>query len=240
MRHNAGLATAAVLLAALLILLPRSGALFRILFPSLQHPLFDSDSLSSLALNHAAIVLAAGAMSALIGVGVALAVTRRTWSAFRPVAETLAAMAQTVPPVAALALAVPVMGFGPEPALIALVLYGLFPVVQAGLAGIDGVPPAVVEAANGLGFGPLRRMLTIELPIALPLILTGLRTSIAINVGTATIASTVGVRTLGTPIILGLNGNNTAFVLQGALPAALLAITFDAVFEQLVAATRVR
>jgi len=74
----------------------------------------------------------------------------------------------------------------------------------------------------------------------LPLILAGLRTSIAINVGTATIASAVGVRTLGTPIILGLNGNNTAYVLQGALPAALLAITLDAVFERLAAAARVR
>src|SRR5271165_2350336 len=224
MRHSAGLFAAAALLVALLILLPHSGALFAAMFPSLQRPVFTQDSLAALALNHAALVLAAGAVSGVTGVAVAIAVTRRAGAAFRPVAETLVAMAQTVPPVAVLALA----------------LYGLLPIVQASLAGIDGVPAPVIEAASGLGFGPLRRLLSVELPLALPLILAGLRTSIAINVGTATIASTVGVRTLGTPIILGLNGNNTAYVLQGALPAALLAITLDAVFERLAAAARVR
>jgi osmoprotectant transport system permease protein len=239
MRRSAGLITAAALLAASLLLLPQAGALFAAMFPSLQRPVFQG-SLTVLALNHAALVLAAGAASGLIGVGIAVVVTRRAGAAFRPVAETLVAMAQTVPPVAVLAIAVPVIGFGAEPALIALALYGLLPIVQASLAGIDGVPAPVVEAASGLGFGPLRRLVSVELPLALPLILTGLRTSIAINVGTAAIASAVGVRTLGTPIILGLNGNNTAYVLQGALPVALLAITLDAVFERLAAATKVR
>ena len=237
---GAGLIIPAVLLGALLVFLPRSRAMFAALFPSLHSPVFTQDSLAALALNHAALVLAAGGVSAVIGVGAAIAVTRRGGVAFRPVAETLVAMAQTVPPVAVLALAVPAIGFGPEPALIALALYGLLPIVQASLAGIDGVPAPVMEAASGLGFGALRRLLSVELPLALPLILAGLRTSIAINVGTATIASAVGVRTLGTPIILGLNGNNTAFVLQGALPAALLAITLDAVFERLTKAARVR
>src|SRR5271157_3510406 len=186
MRHSAGLFAAAALLVALLILLPHSGALFAAMFPSLQRPVFTQDSLAALALNHAALVLAAGAVSGVTGVAVAIAVTRRAGAAFRPVAETLVAMAQTVPPVAVLALAVPAIGFGPEPALIALALYGLLPIVQASLAGIDGVPAPVIEAASGLGFGPLRRLLSVELPLALPLILAGLRTSIAINVGTAT------------------------------------------------------
>src|SRR5208283_2793612 len=181
MRHSAGLFAAAALLVALLILLPHSGALFAAMFPSLQRPVFTQDSLAALALNHAALVLAAGAVSGVTGVAVAIAVTRRAG----------AAMAQTVPPVAVLALAVPAIGFGPEPALIALALYGLLPIVQASLAGIDGVPAPVIEAASGLGFGPLRRLLSVELPLALPLILAGLRTSIAINVGTATIASAV-------------------------------------------------
>ncbi|WP_048860359.1 ABC transporter permease subunit, partial [Acidisphaera rubrifaciens] len=122
---------------------------------------------------------------------------------------------------------VPVLGFGARPALLALSLYGLLPVVQATLAGLDSVPAPVREAAEGLGFPPWRRLLAAELPLAAPLILAGLRTTAVIDVGTAAIASTIGVRTLGTPIILGLDGDNTAYVVQGAVLVALLALVLD-------------
>ncbi|GAN76534.1 ABC transporter [Acidisphaera rubrifaciens HS-AP3] len=121
----------------------------------------------------------------------------------------------------------PVLGFGARPALLALSLYGLLPVVQATLAGLDSVPAPVREAAEGLGFPPWRRLLAAELPLAAPLILAGLRTTAVIDVGTAAIASTIGVRTLGTPIILGLDGDNTAYVVQGAVLVALLALVLD-------------
>jgi osmoprotectant transport system permease protein len=126
------------------------------------------------------------------------------------------------------------IGFGAEPALIALTLYGLLPIVQNTIAGIDAVPAAAAEAGRGLGMSPGEVLRRIELPLAAPVIIAGIRTSAIINVGTATVASTVGATTLGSPIIVGLNGANLAYVLQGALLVALLAITLDLAFDRLV------
>ncbi len=145
----------------------------------------------------------------------------------------MVAAGQTFPPVAVLAVAVPVVGFGEAPALIALALYGLLPVLQSTLAGIASVPPAAREAAEGLGLSPWQRLLRVELPLAAPVILAGVRTSVIINIGTAAIASTVGAKTLGLPIIVGLSGFNTAYVLQGAVLVGLLAVVTDLGFERL-------
>ena len=217
----------AALLALLLAALPHAGPLFAWLFPGTAPPVYDKGGFALLALNHLLLVLGATGISAVIGIAAAIAVTRRAGRAFRPLTETLAAIGQTVPPVGVLALSVPVMGFGARPALLALSLYGLLPVVQATLAGLDSVPTPVREAADGLGFPPWRRLFAAELPLAAPLILAGLRTTAVIDVGTAAIASTIGVRTLGTPIILGLDGDNTAYVVQGAVLVALLALVLD-------------
>ncbi|VEA72562.1 Putative osmoprotectant uptake system permease protein yehW [Serratia rubidaea] len=144
------------------------------------------------------------------------------------------AVGQTFPPVAVLAVAVPVMGFSEQPAIIALVLYGLLPILQGTLAGIGAVPPAAREVATGVGMSPWQVLWRVELPLAAPVILAGVRTSVIINIGTAAIASTVGSKTLGSPIIIGLSGFNTAYVIQGALVVALLAIIVDRVFERWV------
>ena len=100
------------------------------------------------------------------------------------------------------------MGFGPVPALIALTRYALLPVVENTVAGLEGVPDAVLETARGIGMRPADILLRVELPLAAPVILAGVRTAVVINVGTATIASTLGAKTLGLPIIVGLNGAN--------------------------------
>ncbi|EPL1074531.1 ABC transporter permease, partial [Pluralibacter gergoviae] len=152
---------------------------------------------------------------------------------FRPLAETLAAMGQTFPPVAVLALAVPVMGFGQQPAIVALTLYGILPVLQGTLAGLGAVPRSVLEVAKGMGMSGGQRLWKVELPLAAPVMLAGIRTSVIVNIGTATIASTVGANTLGTPIIIGLSGFNTAYVIQGAILVALAAIIVDRLFERL-------
>ena len=107
------------------------------------------------------------------------------------------------------AIAVPVMGFGPEPAIIALILYGVLPILQATLAGLGGISSSVMDIASGMGMSQGQRLRKVELPLAAPVILAGIRTSVIINIGTATIASTVGANTLGTPIIIGLSGFNT-------------------------------
>ncbi len=180
---------------------------------------------------HVGLVGLSSLVAVAVGMAVGILVTRPAGSAFRGLAETLAAMGQTFPPVAVLAIAVPVMGFGRAPAVIALVLYGVLPVLQNTIAGLSGTPEPVREAARGLGFGPFRVLALVELPLAAPLILAGIRVSVIINIGTAAIASTVGVKSLGSPIILGLSAANTAYVLQGALLVGLLALTVDAAFD---------
>ncbi len=142
-------------------------------------------------------------------------------------------MGQTFLPVAVLAIAVPVMGFGQQPAMIALILYGVLPILQGTLAGLASVPAGVNSVAQGMGMSSVQRLLKVELPLAAPVMLAGIRTSVIINIGTATIASTVGANTLGTPIIIGLSGFNTAYVLQGAVLVALAAVIVDRGFERL-------
>ena len=186
-----------------------------------------------LTLDHMALVGLSSLAAILLGCGAAIAVTRPWGREFRGLLETVATMGQTFPPVAVLALAVPVMGFGAEPALIALTLYALLPVVENTVAGLDGVSPAVLESARGLGMGPTEVLFKVELPLAAPVILAGVRTAVIINVGTAAIASTVGAKTLGLPIIVGLNGSNQAYVIQGALIVAALAVVIDAGFDRL-------
>ena len=168
-----------------------------------------------------------------VGGGGGVAVPRPAGGAFRPLVETIAAIGQTFPPVAVLAMAVPVLGFGWLPALIALALYGILPVLQGTLAGLGSIPPGVSGVAEGMGMTGWQRLYKVELPLAAPVILAGIRTSVIVNIGTATIASTVGASTLGTPIIIGLSGFNTAYIVQGALLVALAAIIVDRAFERL-------
>jgi osmoprotectant transport system permease protein len=123
-----------------------------------------------------------------------------------------------------LAVAVPLVGFGLKPTLIALFAYGLLPIFENTLVGLQTCPPAVMEAASAMGMNARQRLWSVELPLALPLILEGVRLSLVISVGTATIGSTVAATGLGEVIIAGLLSNNTAFVLQGALLTGLMAI----------------
>ena len=213
--------------------LPHSAPLFAHWFPQLERPLYQQESFWQLALAHLLLVISGSALAIVVGVGCAVFATRHGGRAFRPLLETLAAVGQTFPPVAVLAIAVPVMGFGAAPAVMALFLYGLLPILQGTLAGLDSVPASSREIAVGLGMGPWRRLWQIELALAAPVIMAGVRTSVMINSGTATIASTVGAESLGSPVIIGLSGFNTAYVIQGALLVALLALICDRLLERL-------
>jgi osmoprotectant transport system permease protein len=219
----------------LLEFMPASKPLFAALFPGLERPLYAQDSFLALALSHLALVAASSVIATMLGVAAAIFVTRPAGAEFRGLVETLVAMGQSFPPVAVLAIAVPVIGFGAEPALIALTLYGILPVLENTLAGLGAVPPRVRDAARGIGMGDAGILLAVELPLAAPVIVAGIRTSTIINVGTATVASTVGARTLGSPIIIGLNAANIAYVIQGAILVGLLAILLDLAFDRVVA-----
>ena len=224
----------ALLLLAMLVLgLPHSEPLFASLFPQLERPIYRHEPFTQLLWQHLLLVGVSGVASVLVGTLAGVWVTRPRGQAFRPVVETLMSMGQTLPPVAVLALAVPAVGFGELPALMALALYGLLPVVQGTITGLQAVPAPVMQAANGMGMSPWQRLRQIEGPLALPVWLSGVRTSVIINIGTAAIASTVGAQTLGSPIIVGLSGFNTAYVLQGAVVVGMLAVVVDMGFERL-------
>jgi osmoprotectant transport system permease protein len=220
-------------LAALAALMPLSRPLFAALFPWLDRPVYEQEPFLTLVMQHLALVGASSAVAVVVGVAAGIFVTRPAGAEFRAAVESVATMAQTFPPVAVLALAVPATGFGARPAVIALALYGLFPIVRNTIVGLGAVPASVREAARAAGMTQRQMLLRVELPLAMPLIVTGIRVSVIIGVGTAAIASTVGAKTLGSPIIVGLNGANIAYVLQGAVLVAFLAIIIDLAFDRL-------
>ena len=186
--------------------------------------IYDQGNLLELALSHLWTVLIAAAASTAVAVALGIFVTRPAGAQFLPLSRTLVNIGQTFPPVAVLAVAVPLVGFGQTPTLIALFAYGLLPIFENTIAGLESCPQPVLDAADGMGMNAWQRLRQVELPLALPLILEGVRLSLVINVGTATIGSTVAARGLGEVIIAGLLSNNTAFVLQGGLVTGLMAI----------------
>jgi len=186
--------------------------------------IYDQGNVLELAFAHLWTVLIAAAASTVVAVALGIFVTRPAGAQFLPLSRTLVNIGQTFPPVAVLAVAVPLVGFGQAPTLIALFAYGLLPIFENTIAGLEGCPQPVLEAADGMGMSGWQRLRQVELPLALPLILEGVRLSLVINVGTATIGSTVAARGLGEVIIAGLLSNNTAFVLQGGLVTGLMAI----------------
>lgn len=189
-----------------------------------QPPIYIQNSLLNLTLSHLTIVAIATIASTLLAVGLAILVTRPFGAEFLPLSRSLANIGQTFPPVAVLALAVPVLGFGTAPTLVALFLYGLLPIFENALTGLTTLPPAVTEAARGVGMTDGQRLLGVELPLATPVILAGIRLSVVISVATATIGSTVAASTLGEVIIAGLLSNNIAFIAQGGLVVGVMAV----------------
>lgn len=228
-----GLVWAALALLALVWYLPFSQALFSNLFPALERPVYQQEPFASLLWEHCKLVAVSSLVAVLVGTSAGVFVTRPSGQAFEPIVQSLVSMGQTVPPVAVLALAVPLVGFGELPALFALALYGLLPVLQATVASLKAVPSAVRQAADGMGLSAWQCFVQVEVPLALPVWISGVRTSVIINIGTAAIASTVGAKTLGSPIVVGLSGFNTAYVLQGALLVGMLAIVVDMAFERI-------
>lgn len=212
--------------------------LLRPLAPPGGPAIYDRASLLGLTLSHLGLVALALAPSAAIGVGLAVWVTRPGQAEVLPLARAVVNFGQTLPPVAVLALAVPVFGFGAVPTLVALFLYGLLPIFESALAGLAAVPAPARLAAEAMGLTPAQRLVRVELPLAAPLILEGLRLSVVISLSTATIGSTVAARTLGEVILAGLNAMNLAFVLQGGLLTAALALLAHRAFGALSEAMR--
>lgn len=221
---------ALLLLVAFLAQPQRFAPLFAPLTQYGAPPIYDQGNLLHLALAHLGTVCVAAIASTIVAVGLGILVTRPGGAEFLPLSRAVVNVGQTFPPVAVLAVAVPLVGFGEAPTLIALFVYGLLPIFENTMAGIQGCSGELLEAASGMGLSERQRLWGVELPIALPLILEGIRLSLVINIGTATIGSTVAAKGLGEVIIAGLLSNNTAFILQGGLVTGLIAILlYDAV-----------
>jgi osmoprotectant transport system permease protein len=140
---------------------------------------------------------------------------------------------QTIPSLALLGILIPIVGIGKVPAVIALVAYALLPLLRNTYTGIKEIDPSLLEAARAMGMNRRKRLLKVELPLAMPVIMAGVRTATILIVGTATIASLIGAGGLGDIILLGINRNNYALVIIGAIPSALLAIIFDLLLRKL-------
>jgi len=179
----------------------------------------------ALAIQHLTLTLVAVLAASAVGIPLAIAVSRRGQSAAAILA--VAGVLQTIPSIALLAFMLPFFGVGARPAIAALSLYGLLPILRNTVTGLRSVDPQMVEIGRGLGMRPWQVLCRVELPLSAPIILAGVRTSTVINIGTATLAAFIGAGGLGDPIVTGLSVTDTNLVLCGALPAAALAVAVD-------------
>ena len=217
----------AAFVAAFFVLIANMGwwdAALGFLFPNESPVLYPSASLLTLVWEHIQLVAMSSALTIAIGVPLGIWVTRPAGRSFLPIVTDLTSIGQTFPPVAVLALAVPAVGFGATPTVVALFLYGLLPVVRNTIAGLRAVPTDVLDAAYGMGMSRPGALLKVELPLAASVILAGVRISVIINIGTAMIGAAIGAGGLGHPVIAGLVRDNISFIVEGAVPAAMLAV----------------
>lgn len=173
------------------------------------------------------LILTGVATAVAVVIGVPLGVLILRYGALRGTVLGAAGVVQTVPSLAMLAFLLPFFGIGVKPALFALTLYALLPIVRNTYTGLSSISPAVLEAADGVGFNRWQRLRMVEIPLALPVILAGIRTAAVIGVGIATLSAFIGAGGLGDFINRGLALNNTRLVLLGAVPAAVLALLLD-------------
>ena len=186
------------------------------------------NEIAALTGQHVLLVAASAAIAVAIGVPLGVALTRRPRLS-RPVLGA-ANVVQTIPSLALFGFLIPIPllgGIGARTAIVALVVYGILPILQNTHAGIRSVDPAVVEAATGLGLTDRQRLLWVELPLAFPVVLAGVRIAVVVGIGLATIAAAIGAGGLGVLIYRGVATVDHRLILAGAIPAAVLALLAD-------------
>lgn len=175
--------------------------------------------------EHIQISFIALLFAVLISVPLAVYLTRHKKAA--EVIIGIASVIQTIPSLALLGILIPLLGIGKFPAIVALVAYALLPILRNTYTGIVEIDPSLIEAAHAMGMNPRKRLTKVEIPLALPIIMAGIRTAMVLIVGTTTLAALIGGGGLGDLILLGIDRNNTNLILLGAIPAAILALLFD-------------
>jgi osmoprotectant transport system permease protein len=184
-----------------------------------------------LAMSARHLALAGGALAAaiVVGLGAGLVLARR---ARAETATRAFGLLQTIPGIALLAFMLPLLGIGAVPAMVALFLYALYPIVRGTVTGVGQADRSAVDAAVALGMTPRQVLLWVQVPLAVPVIMAGVRTAAVTSVGTATLAAFVGGGGLGDPIVAGLALADTRMILSGAVPAAMLAVVVDVVLAR--------
>jgi osmoprotectant transport system permease protein len=184
------------------------------------------DQLARLTRRHLLLVTGSLAAAIMLALPLGLALERARHGA--ETAIRAVGLLQVVPGIALLAFMIPLLGIGVLPALVALFLYSLYPILRNTFTGVRDAAPETVDAAGALGMTPWQILRHVRLPLAAPIIMAGIRTAAVINVGTATLAAFIGAGGLGDPIVAGLALADTRMILSGAIPAALLALIVDA------------
>src|SRR6201991_2627397 len=191
----------------------------------------QSDKLVTQTLQHIGLTFISLFIAVLVGLPLGIWITRK--KQFSGAVLGIAGVLQTIPSIALLGFMIPLLGIGAKPAIVALLLYALLPIIRNTYTGITGVDSAVKEAAVAMGMSKWQILTKVELPLAMPVILAGIRTATVINVGVATLASYIAAGGLGEFIFGGISLNNTNMILAGAIPAALLAVLFDFLLSRL-------
>ncbi|MCC8424711.1 ABC transporter permease/substrate-binding protein [Mucilaginibacter sp. UR6-11] len=191
----------------------------------------QSDKLLMQTLQHIGLTFISLIIAVLIGLPLGILIARKKKLSGSVLG--VAGILQTIPSIALLGFMIPLLGIGAKPAIVALLLYALLPIIRNTYTGITGVDASVKEAAEAMGMSKWQVLFKVELPLAMPVILAGIRTATVINVGVATLASYIAAGGLGEFIFGGISLNNTNMILAGAIPAALLAILFDFLLSRL-------
>jgi osmoprotectant transport system permease protein len=191
------------------------------------------DDIVFLARQHIMLVLISGGLAIAVGIPLGVVLTRAGMRRYCDAILQVLNMGATIPTLAVLALSMSVLGIGDRPAIFGLFVVTLLPIVSNTIAGVRAVPPHLVEAAYGMGMSAVQILWKVELPNAMFVIYAGIRTALAINVGTVPLAFLIGGGGLGELIFSGIALNEFSMMLAGAIPTALLAILVDFVMTQL-------
>lgn len=189
------------------------------------------EKLAEQTLTHIGLTFISLLIAILIGIPLGILISRKLKIAGSILA--IAGILQTIPSIALLGVMIPFLGIGPKPAIVALFLYALLPIIRNTYTGIREVNSSVTDAAKGMGMSNFQVLIKVELPLAMPVMLAGIRTATVINVGVATLAAYIAAGGLGEFIFGGIALNNANMILAGAIPAALLAILFDFLLSRL-------
>ncbi|SIT41438.1 Glycine betaine/carnitine/choline transport system permease protein OpuCB [Paraburkholderia piptadeniae] len=192
-----------------------------------------SDDLAYYAIRHLILVGYSMVLAILVGVPMGVLLSRPSMARQAEAFMQIFNIGNTVPSLAVLAIALGIFGIGDVPAIVALFFASLLPITRNAYVGIKGVAPALLEAARGLGMTNTQSLLRVELPNSMPIVVGGIRTALAINVGTAPLAYLIGADSLGTLIFPGINLNNNQMLLLGAAATAILALLLDAIVSTL-------